>query len=404
MKIAMVSANASPLAAQSGANGGQDVQVAELARELGGQGHHVTVYTHKNNPELRDRVRLAPGVHVEHLEAGPTRPLPEQELAAHTPEFGRRLADRLARSRPDVIHAHSWLSGLTTVAATREANADGDAIPVVQSFYGLARRSGPRRRLETALARTAAAVVTGGASDADALIVAGVPRTAIRVIPAGVDIDRFTPEGPAYARSEAPRLLAPNFSTQGVATATAALAWIPGAEFVVAGGPPREELEDDPEVHRLRNLAKQAGVTDRVTFLGRVVRKDLPRLLRSADLVVCAPPDGPADRAPLEAMACGVPVVTTPAGGPAEMVIDNVTGVHVPPGRPADMARQVRSLLADSTTRTAYGIAAADRARSRYSWDRIGRETLRVYEQLTDQHIEQPEEVEDDLEAVLTAS
>jgi glycosyltransferase involved in cell wall biosynthesis len=196
-------------------------------------------------------------------------------------------------------------------------------------------------------------------------------------------VDRFTPEGPAYARSEAPRLLAPNLSPRAVATATAALAWIPEAEFVIAGGPPREDLESDPKVNRLRNLAKQAGVNDRITFLGRVNRKDLPRLLRSADLVVCAPPDGPTDRAPLEAMACGVPVVTTPTSGQAEIVIDKVTGVHVSPGKPADMAKRVRDLLADSTLRTAYGIAAADRARSRYSWDRIGRETLRVFERVT---------------------
>lgn len=382
MKIAMVSINASPLAASTGIDGGQDVHVAELARELGAQGHHVTVYTHKSGAGPRDRVRLGAGVAVEHLQAGPAEPLPAERLAAHTLEYGRRLAKRLAHDRPDVIHAHSWVSGLAVVAA-QQADAELRDVPVVQSLYGLARKAGARRRLETALARSAAAVTTAGTPEADVLIQNGVPRRSIHIVPDGVDVDKFTPEGPAYARSEAPRLLAPNLSPPAVAATTAALAWIPGAELVVAGGPPREEVETDPEVHRLRRLAKEAGVHDRVTFLGRVVRKDLPRLLRSADIVVCAPPDGPADRAPLEAMACGVPVITTPASGQAEMVIDKVTGMHVSPGRPADMARRVRTLLADSTLRTAYGIAAADRARSRYSWDRICRETLRVFERVT---------------------
>jgi glycosyltransferase involved in cell wall biosynthesis len=394
MKIAMISANASPLAAASGP-AGQEVHVAELARVLGGQGHQVTVYTHKSEPAARDRVRLSAGVTVEHIPAGPARPLSAQEIAAHSPEFGRHLADRLAADRPDVIHAHSWTSGLAAIAA-RQADPSEQEIPIVQSMYGLARRPGPRRRLETALARTAAVVTTGGTTDADALILNGVPRQVIRVVPQGVDVDKFRPDGPAYARSEAPRLLAPSLSTHAVATATAALAWIPDAELVVAGGPPREELEHDPEVHRLRSLAKQAGVHDRVTFLGQVVRKDMPRLLRSADIVVCAPPDGPADRTPLEAMACGVPVVTTPECGQAEMVIDRVTGVHVPPGRPADLARRVRELLDDSTTRTAYGIAAADRARSRYSWERIGREMVRVYEQVTATE-EQPAEPDEEI-------
>ncbi|HZB32173.1 MAG TPA: glycosyltransferase [Streptosporangiaceae bacterium] len=383
MNIAMVSVNASPLAAPTGIDGGQDVHVAELARELGAQGHHVTIYTHKSAPGLRDRVRMSPGVAVEHIQAGPTEPLPVQQLAVHTLEFGRRLAARLADERPDVIHAHSWVSGLAVTAAQRAERETRD-IPLVQSLYGLARKAGAHRRLETALARSANAVTTGGTPEADVLIQNGVPRRAIHIVPDGVDVERFTPEGPAYARSEAPRLLAPSLSPPAVAATTAALAWIPGAEFVVAGGPAREDIETDPDVDRLRRLAKQAGVHDRVTFLGRVVRKDLPRLLRSADLVVCAPPDGAADRAPLEAMACGVPVVTTPSSGQAEMVIDKVTGVHVSPGRPADMARRVRDLLGDSTLRTAYGIAAADRARSRYSWDRICRETLRVFDRVTD--------------------
>jgi len=383
MKIAMVSVNASPFAAPTGVDGGQDVHIAELARELDVQGHHVTVYTHKSGPGLRDRVRLGAGVAVEHIEAGPVAPLSAQELAAHTLEFGRRLADRLADDRPDVIHAHSCVSGLAVVAAQQTDAALRD-VPLVQSLYGPTRKAGARRRLETALARSAAAVTTGSTPEADVLIHNGVPRKSIHIVPQGVDVDRFTPEGPAYARSEAPRLLAPSLSPPAVAATTAALAWIPGAEFVVAGGPAREDLEADPAVHRLRHLAKQVGVNDRVTFLGRVARKDLPRLLRSADLVVCAPPDGPTDRIPLEAMACGVPVVTTPASGQAEMVIDKVTGMHVSPGRPADMARRVRDLLADSTLRTAYGIAAADRARSRYSWDRICRETLRVFELVTD--------------------
>jgi D-inositol-3-phosphate glycosyltransferase len=387
MKIAMISVDASPLESEYGVGNGQSVHVAELAQELGGQGHNVTVYTHKNEPDLRDKVRFASGVTVEHLPVGPARPLSAQEMASRIPEFGRHLADRWRRERPDVVHAHSWLSGLAALAAQDRADSDSpqNDIPVVQSFYGLARRAGPRRRLEAALARTATAVMTGGTDDADTLIRTGVPRSNIRVVPDGVDVERFAPEGPAYARSETPRLLAPHLPAIAVKTATAALAWIPDAEIVVAGGPPREEIETDPGMRHLRTLATKAGVGDRITLLGQVGRKDMPRLLRSADLVVCAPPNDPADRVPLEAMACGVPVVTTEAGGQGEMVIDGVTGVHVSAGRPADMAVRVRELLADSTLRSAYGIAAADRARSRYSWDRIGQETLRVYEGASDQ-------------------
>jgi glycosyltransferase involved in cell wall biosynthesis len=85
---------------------------------------------------------------------------------------------------------------------------------------------------------------------------------------------------------------------------------------------------------------------------------------------------------PLEAMACGVPVIATAVGGHLDTVVDRVTGVHVRPRRPAEAARRIRELLADPVRREAFGIAAADRARSRFSWERIARETARIYERV----------------------
>jgi glycosyltransferase involved in cell wall biosynthesis len=132
-------------------------------------------------------------------------------------------------------------------------------------------------------------------------------------------------------------------------------------------------------VHRLRLLAKELHVADRVIFLGRVPRKNLPKLLRTASLALCLAPHGPCPSVPLEAMACGVPVVATPAGGSADEVLDHITGLHVPAGRPVVIGRAVRQLLSEATTLHGYSIAAADRARSRYSLERIAAETLRAY-------------------------
>ena len=81
----------------------------------------------------------------------------------------------------------------------------------------------------------------------------------------------------------------------------------------------------------------------------------------------------------LQAMACGTPVVATPVGGQIDAVIDGTTGILVPPGRPALLAHRIRQLLAHPILLEAYSMAAADRARSRYSWGRIAHETLAVY-------------------------
>src|SRR5690606_29364319 len=87
----------------------------------------------------------------------------------------------------------------------------------------------------------------------------------------------------------------------------------------------------------------------------------------------------PCPSTPLEAMACGVPVVTAPVGGNADEVLDRITGLHVPAGRPVVIGRAIRRLLAEETTLHGYSIAAADRARSRYSLERVAAETLRAY-------------------------
>jgi D-inositol-3-phosphate glycosyltransferase len=385
MRIAMISLLADPLNPEGR---GQGVHIAELARELGRQGHHVTVHTRRDDTGTRDKVRFAPGVTVERVPAGPPRPIPKSELPAHLPEFGHQLAGQWRTARPDVIHSHFWTGGLAALAGAKDLD-----IPVVQSYHalGLVRRRHPdatetdqvkRIRLEKAIGRTVDAVIATCSDEASQLLRMSVPRLRIGIVPSGVDVERFTPRGPAYPRGEADRLLvlSQRLDRPAVGTAIEALPRIPGAELVIAGGPPREDLATDDHVHRLHLAAKQAGVADRVTLLGRVEHKNVPKLLRSADLVLALSPVRPSDMVPLEAMACGVPVVTTETGGNADSVIDDLTGLHVRPERPIEVARKVRALLADPTRLKALGIAAADRARSRYSWPRVAGETAEVYQ------------------------
>jgi len=82
----------------------------------------------------------------------------------------------------------------------------------------------------------------------------------------------------------------------------------------------------------------------------------------------------------LEAMACGTPVIASALGGHLDTVVDGTTGVLVPPGHPAQLARRIRRLLANPMLLEGFGIAAADRAQARYSWERVARETVAVYE------------------------
>jgi glycosyltransferase involved in cell wall biosynthesis len=200
-----------------------------------------------------------------------------------------------------------------------------------------------------------------------------------------VDADQFTPRGPAVPRTpDRRRLLAVGrlVRRKGFGNIVSALAELPGVELLIAGGPEPAAIDDDLEGRRLRALAESLGVGDRVRLLGRVDRGDLPAFIRSADAVVCVPWYEPFGIVPLEAMACGVPVVASAVGGMIDTVVHGMTGLHVPPRRPDRLAAAVRELLADNQLRQRLGANGVERARGRYTWDRVADSTLDVYRQV----------------------
>lgn len=106
-------------------------------------------------------------------------------------------------------------------------------------------------------------------------------------------------------------------------------------------------------------------------------------MLRSADVVACTPWYEPFGIVPLEAMACGVPVVATAVGGIRDTVVDGATGRLVPPKDPDALGEAVAALLRDGRRGRTLGEAGGERARARYSWDRVAADTERIYERLS---------------------
>jgi glycosyltransferase involved in cell wall biosynthesis len=137
-------------------------------------------------------------------------------------------------------------------------------------------------------------------------------------------------------------------------------------------------MRHDAEARRLTALADELGVADRVHLIGQVPHTELTSLIRSADLMLCLPWYEPFGIVPLEAMACGIPVVGAAVGGLLDTVVDGVTGALLPPRRPRAVAATVTALLGDEPRRRAYGRAGRARALN-YSWDRVARSTERSY-------------------------
>ena len=391
MKIALVAQHATPQSGDVDRSGHtDDTRLVELSRSLAGNGHRVTVYAQRHSATLPERAQLLPGVTVEYL--GQAAGVDESDLLAGVPAFSRPLHERWIQDRPDVVHALRWTSGLAALAAARDLR-----IPVVQSFdslgvaerrhHVLPRDAGTERiRLEPAIGRSASAVLAGSSDEESDLTRLGIPRRSIRVVPCGVDTDEFTPEGPVAERATRPRLVtvADLSEHDALATLLRAMAKVPSADLVVAGGPAGTELRHDLDFRRLSKLAGTLGVSSQVTFVGQVGRAALPPLLRSADLLVSVSEYDPTGVLAVQAMACGTPVIASASGGLADAVVDGTTGILVPPGRPALLAQRIRQLLAHPMLLEAFSVAATDRARSRYSWDRIAHETIAVYDTALD--------------------
>jgi D-inositol-3-phosphate glycosyltransferase len=401
LRIALISEHASPLATLGGVDcGGQNVYVAEVARRLAQAGHEVDVLTRRADdaPEV---VTTPDGVRVVHVDAGPAAPVPKEELLPLMDEFADGVV-RFARREGgyDVSHANFFMSGLASRALRRAMGT-----PFVITFHALGRvrrlhqggadRFPPERgRIEEDLANAADRIIAECPEDADDLRRHyHADRGKMRLVPCGVDAERFHVVPRDHAR-RAIGLPVEEFLVlqlgrlvprKGVDDAIRAIArlldehGIRARLLVVGGDGETPDPGATPEIGRLQRLARELGVDDQVTFVGRRDRDALRLYYSAADVFVSLPWYEPFGMTPLEAMACGTPVVGSAVGGIKYSVVDGQTGFLVPPHDPGAAAERLMRLHRDPDLRQAFSRTGLRRARLRFSWDRIVDALVRVY-------------------------
>jgi glycosyltransferase involved in cell wall biosynthesis len=150
---------------------------------------------------------------------------------------------------------------------------------------------------------------------------------------------------------------------------------LPDCRFLALGG----ETTGPGPLARFEALAGELGIADRVRFLG--FRSDVADVLRAADIVVLPSLDEGLPLAVLEAMACAKPVVATPVGGVPEAVVDESTGILIPPSDPESLASAVLRVLNDRDLARQMGNAGMRRAQEHFSVRRLVAEVEALYEQ-----------------------
>ncbi|MHA3020052.1 glycosyltransferase [Mycobacterium sp. BMJ-28] len=379
MKIAMV--------CLSNGDAIQSRRIAALSAALVRQGHHLKIYTGRQQTAEPDGLDSIGDTFVIR---GPTATLgtdAHPHMLKDLGAFTQFLEDQWWRDTPDVAHAHSWSAGLAAQLAAR-----AQRIPTVQSFHVLANGlrgaeaagTQTRRRLEALVARGSSWLIASHAAQMEQLGGMGGRRSRTSLVPWGVDPDAFTPRETASPCGERHRILtvASDSTGQGCDTLIQSLRWVPNAELLIIGKVAADDPASAGRAARLMTLASGVGVADRVSLYGEVPHGEMPALLRTVDVVAYLPEHPTFGTVALEAMACGLPVVASAVGGLADTVVSDITGRIVSPYKPRECAESILLMLKHPFIRNSLGAAGRDRARSRYSWDRIGRDTARVYDRL----------------------
>ena len=385
MRVGLVCPHASPEVPALAPVPATRENVGRVAAELTARGHDVRVY--EPGAEGEPPV-AATGYRFERVPVEPPTTKPGR-LVSHVSAVGRWLADRWTGGwTPEVVHGHFWMGGLAAATAVRSTT-----IPMVQTFQSLdaerrrhlgAAYAGPGERatLERALGRAVDLAVAHSDDEVAELTRLGLPRSAVTVVPPGVDTEIFQPDGWAQPRTmNLPRVVSVGLEPgHGQDDLIKALRLVGDVELVIVGGLAGGGSAGHAEARRLAEMARQAGVGQQVRFVDAGAPAELAAWYRSAAVVACAPHCVPTDTVALEAMACGVPVVGYEVGGVAEAVVHEVTGRLVDAGDVRGLGRGLRRMVTEETERFAYANAAVDRVRCRYTWDRAAAALERAYE------------------------
>ena len=392
-RIAIISEHASPLATLGGVdNGGQNVYVAQVANQLAARGYRVDVYTRRDEEGLPEVVKFINRVRVIHVTAGPSRFVPKEKLLPYMEDFARNMLSfcRRERLRYDILHANFWTSGIVAMRLKQSLG-----VPFVITFHALGRvrriHQGesdhfPEERplWEERIIAAADGVIAECPQDRDDLMTLyGADSEKIRVIPCGFDSSELWPVDKRLARRELGLpldqyvvlqlgRLVPRKGVDNVIRAIARLRRdhnVPALLIIVGGESDRPCPLATPEIDRLQAIAAEEGVSDWVRFVGRRGRHVLRYYYSAADVFVTTPWYEPFGITPVEAMACGTPVIGARVGGIKSTVRHGRSGLLVPPNDPPALAESLELLYREPPLAQAFGAAGRARANRHFTWD-----------------------------------
>ncbi len=411
--IALISEHASPLGSFGGADsGGQNVYVGQLAKHLAGLGYKVDVFTRRDNSDLPTIIQWMDNVRIINVPAGPPIYVRKEDMLPYMEEFTAYVLNfcQYTEQNYDLIHANFWMSAMVAAEIKRVLGT-----PFVVTFHALGRVRrfyqgdadefpDERFTIEDRIVAEADYIIAECPQDEEDLLrLYHAKKEKITIIPCGFDAAEFWQVDQTTARTmlglptderiilQLGRLV----PRKGVDTVIRAFGRLVkqklAARLLIVGG---ESEEPDPrltpEISRLQNIAIEEGVESQVTFVGRRYRDVLKYYYSAADVFVTTPWYEPFGITPLEAMACGTPVIGSNVGGVKFTVKDGETGFLVPPNNADAIAERITYLYQNPEVRDRLSSQAIQRANHLFTWQQVTNAIASLYEEVLSPPVSSP--------------
>jgi D-inositol-3-phosphate glycosyltransferase len=405
-RIALISEHASPLGVLGGVDsGGQNVYVGQLAKHLAALGYDVDVFTRRDSDRLPEIAEWVSGIRIVHVPAGPPCYVRKEEMLPYMDAFTQYLLHfgRCQREAYDLVHANFWMSGLVACELKKALGT-----PFVITFHALGRvrrlHQGTadqfpdaRFAIEDRIVAEADRILAECPQDEEDLIrLYNADPARITVIPCGFDPLEMSPISKPLARfalnlppeEKVILQLGRMVPRKGVDTVVRGLGRLVKthniqARLLVVGGESDDpDPSATPEIGRLQEIVREEGVEGLVTFVGRRGRETLKYYYSAADAFVTVPWYEPFGITPVEAMACGTPVIGSNVGGIKYTVRDGETGYLVPPRDPDRIAERLAHLYQHPKLLSLLSRQAVRRANDLFTWEKVARAAAAVYEEV----------------------
>jgi len=366
-RIAVISMHTSPTAALGqSANGGMNVYIREICSAFSNCGIATDVFTRRVGADDPEVERMAALSQVVYLPAGHDHS-DKYQLRHHVDELAAGALAFIDEQHLEyqLIYSHYWLSGLVARSLSETLG-----LPWVHTAHTLGlvknRQLAPGAKPEPVERIQAEREIAGGADLLiastddeleDLVLLHGAARDRIAVVAPGIDLATFFPMPKAEAKRKigfpGQRLLlfvGRLERLKGVETILRALALAADrrhqdVRLLVLGEDSRDAEQSEKD--RLRQIAVELGIADRVDFLGSVAHHELPYFYAAADACLMPSYSESFGLVGLEAQACGCAVIASNVAGLASVVRDGVTGYLVDGHGPAEWADRILQLLND---------------------------------------------------------